>query len=414
MSPEQIAIEPKRRSSRLDKAILLIVQGVGPSREPYREEVTTGSISCHGCAYQMKHEVRPGDIVVLDSRRSEFPRRALVKSVKKLNAPNNPTYNVGVELEIAGNIWAIASPPSDWFPHQSGKLLEPATQGRELVARTQPQRALVRSEGAAAAPVLDKNEVAAALAPWFASLMTALRKQIQVSVCQIAAGTLANEKKRLLDEFRVQIQNEANTTIEQVIAASRDELARRGLKVLNEGAEALVIGTVERLQRNLEASRTEATERFVSRLRERVSPVMEEAKTSLQGLVASQAVFKEESVAIHRRVTSQLESDAKAKLLQTHDQLEKNSSSVVNGCNEKLRELSQTFEKIARDNTQSMIASATDDANKDLERRAAKISGDFTDQLEGNARNLLELIVKSIAEFPEKTPDAAPTASPGG
>jgi hypothetical protein len=413
VSSNQIANVQKRRSSRVDEAIMLVVQGVGASREPYREEVTTGSISCHGCAYQMRHEVRPGDIVVLDSGHPEFPRRARVKSIQKLNAPNNPTYNVGVELEIAGNIWGIASPPADWFPQQSGKLLEPATHGRELrlVARTESQRDPIRSVGATPVPTLNKNEVAAALAPWFSSLMAALRNQIQLSVSQIAAVTLANERKRLFDEFRVQIQNEATGTIERVIATSQDELARRGLKVLGEKAEAMVTGTVERLQRNLEASRTEATERFVLRLRERVAPVMEEAKAGLQGLVASQTVFKEESLAIYKRVTSQLESDANARLLQTHDQLEKNSTSIVNECNGKLLELSQTFQKIARDGTQTMIASVTDDANKNLEQRAAEISSHFTDQLEGNARNFLEFIVESIAEFPEKPPDADPTAS---
>src|SRR5262249_41703095 len=187
--------------------------------------------------------------------------------------------------------------------------------------------------------------------------------------------TLANERKRLLDEFRFQIQNEATGTIEHVIATSKDELARRGLKVLSEGAQALVknthgnlvgaierhmedaqhhldtlaTGTVERVERNLEASRTKSTERFVVRLREQVAPVMEEARADFQKLVASQAVFKEESQAIYQRVTDQLESDANARLLQTHDLLEKDSTFVVNECNEKMLELSQAFEKIARD-----------------------------------------------------------------
>jgi hypothetical protein len=413
VSSNQIANAAKRRSSRVDKAIMLVAQGVGASREPYREEVTTGSISCHGCAYQMKHEVRPGDIVVLDSKRSEFPRRARVRSIQKLNTPNHPMYNVGVELEIAGDIWAIASPPADWFPQQSGKPQEPAAPKRELqlIKRTEPQRALARSEAVAAVPVLNKNEVVTALAPWFSSLMTALRNQIQVTVFEIAATTLANERKRMFDEFRVQIQNEATGTIEQVIAASKDELARRGLKVLNDGAEAMVTGTIERLQRNLEAARTEATERFVSRLRERVTPVMEEAKADFQGLVVSQTAFKEESLAIHKRVTNQLESDANTRLLQTHDQLEKDSSAVVKASNERLFALSQTFEKVARENTQTMIDSATDDANKNLEQRAAEISSNFTNQLEGNARNFLEFVVESIAQFPEKTPEAAPTVS---
>jgi hypothetical protein len=419
VSPNQVANAPKRRSSRVDKAIMLVVQGVDASRQPYREEVMTGSISCHGCAYHMRHEVRPGDVVLLNSGQgakghSEFPRRARVKSIQKLNGLNNPTYNVGVELEIAGNIWGIASPPEDWFPQQSGKLLERANNGREFrpIARTEPQRALARTEGAAPVPILTKNEAAAALAPWFSALMTALSNQIQVSVSQMAASTLANERKRLLDEFRLQIQNEATGTIEHVITTSKDELARRGLKVLNEGAEAIMTGTVERLQRNLEASRTQATERFVSRLREQVAPVMEEAKADLQNLVASQTVFKEESQAIYKRVTTQLESDANARLLQTHDRLEKNSTSIVNECNEKLLQLSQTVEKTARDNAQTMITSATDDAKKNLEERAAEISSYFTDQLGGNVRNFLETIVESIAEFPKKAPEESPKKTP--
>jgi len=450
VSSNQVANAPKRRSSRISKAIMLAVQSVDPSRASYREEVTTGSISCHGCTYKMRYEPRPGDIVVLDTGsgstgHSGFPSRAWVKSIQRLNTPNDPTYNVGVEIEIAGNIWGISSPPADWFPRQSGNLAESATHGRELrlVARTEPQRALARTEAATPVTVLKKNEAAAVLSPWFANLMNGLSNQVQIAVSEIAAMTLANERKRLLDEFRFQIQNEATGTIEHVIATSKDELARRALKVLNEGAQAIVknsqgslvgaierhienaqqsmttqrnelnqyldtmaTGTVERVQRNLETSRTKATERFVLRLREQVAPVMEEARADLQKLVASQTVFKEESLAIYRQVTDQLESDANARLLQTQDQLEKNSTSVVNECNEKMLELSQAFEKIARDSAQNMIASATDEGNKNLGERAAEISSHFTDQLEGHVRSYLEFIGESIKEFPKKPPAA--------
>jgi len=450
VSSNPVANAPQRRSSRISKAIMLAVQSVDPSRAPYREEVTTGSISCHGCTYKVRHEPHPGDIVVLDTGsgstgHSGFPSRARVKSIQRLNTPNDPTYNVGVELEIAGNIWGISSPPADWFPRQSGNLVESASHGRELrlIARTEPQRALARTEAATPVPVLKTNEAAAVLSPWFANLMNNLSNQVQIAVSEIAAMTLANEKKRLLDEFRFQIQNEATGTIEHVIATSKDELARRALKVLNEGAQAIVknsqgslvgaierhienaqqnmmiqrnelnqyldtmaTGTVERVQRDLETSRTKATERFVLRLREQVAPVMEEARADLQKLVASQTVFKEESLAIYRQVTDQLESDANARLLQTQDQLEKNSTSVVNGCNEKMLELSQAFEKIARDSALNMIASATDKGNKNLEERAAEISSHFTNQLEGHVRSYLEFIGESIKEFPKKLPAA--------
>ena len=441
MSSTQVATATalKRRSTRIPKAIMLAVNSVDATHKPYREEVTTGSISCHGCTYKMRREPRSGDIVVLDTGlsstgQSGFPSRARVKSVQKLNGSSDPTYNVGVEFEVAGNIWGIPSPPADWFPRQSSTAVQSASQAREsrLAVRTEPQQALARSEAVTPVQALKKNEATAVLSPWFANLMNGLSNQVQIAVSEIAAMTLADERKRLLDEFRFQIQNEATGTIEHVIEASKEELARRGLKILNEGAQAVVkstqgnlaaaislhmenaqqnldtmaTGTLERVQRNLETARTNATERFVVRLREQVAPVMSEARADFQKLVQSQAVFKEESQAIYRRVTDQLENDANSRLLRTHDQLEKNSSSVVNQCNQKMLELSQAFEKIARDSAQNMIASATDQGNKNLEEKASEISGHFTDQLQGHVRSYLEFIGESIRDFSKKPPAA--------
>jgi hypothetical protein len=447
MSTNQVAYGQKRRSSRIEKAVPLAVQGVDAFRAPYREEVTTATISCHGCTYQMKHEVLPGEMVVLDigqlaKGNSECSSRARVKWIQKLNAAADPAYDVAVEFEIAGNIWGIPSPPEDWFPAQGSKAAEP-NPGRELrlVARAESQITQNRNGGATPGPVLKKGDAAASLSPWFSDLMGGLSNQIQVTVSEIAEVTLTNERNRFLDEFRVQLQNEAAGTIERVIANSKDELGRRALKALNDASEntvrtsherllaaieqdlenakqrmliqgnelnhradSLATCTIERLQRTLETSHTEAAARFVSRLRDQVAPVLSEARADLQKLVASQTVFKEESQAIYARVTNELESGANARLTQTHDELDKNSAAVLNECNEKLHELSRIFESTARDTIQILIASATGDAKKNLEARASEISTDFTGQLEGHIRNYLEFIGDSIAEFPKKTP----------
>ena len=118
---------------------------------------------------------------------------------------------------------------------------------------------------------------------------------------------------------------------------------------LNQRVDGMAARTVEELQRTLETTHTEAAARFVSRMREQVAPVLEEAKADLQKLVDSQTTFKEESQAIYARVTSELESGVNAKLMQTHDELDNSSAAVLTECNEKLLELSQTFENGARD-----------------------------------------------------------------
>ena len=448
MSLNQVSYAQKRRSSRINKPIPLAVQGVDAFRAPYREEVTTGTISCHGCNYQMKHEVLPGDLVVLDlgqggNGHSECLTKGRVKSIQKLASTSGHTYDVGVELEIAGNIWGIASPPEDWFPVQTAKLIEAANRGRELqlVTRAELQTVPARSEGSTPIPVLKKSPAVASLSPWFSDLMGGLSTQIQMTVSEIAAVTLASERKRLLDEFRAQLQREAGETMERVMAASKEEVARRTLKMLGEAAEATVrtnherlvgaiekdmenarqrmsvqenelsqradsmaTSTIERLQSTLESSRAEATDRFVTRLREQIAPVLEEANTDLQKLAASQTVFKEESEAIYTRAANQLESDTSARLRHAHDELDKHSATIANECNGKLVELSQTFEKTARESMQTMIASATDHADKNLQEKAAEISNYFMGQLEGHIRSYLEFIGESIAEFPKKPP----------
>jgi hypothetical protein len=448
VATNQVAQAQKRRSSRIEKAIPLAVQGVDASRAPFREEVTTLSISCHGCSYQMKHEVLPGAMLVLDmgqraNGHSEFPARARVKWIEKLHTYSDPAYGVAVEFESAGNIWGLPSPPEDWLSVRASKVAEPPNPKRELqlIAKAEPQTLATRNAVAAPVSPLKKSEAATLLSPWLSELMGGITNQIQVTVSEIAAVTLSNERKRLLDEFRAQIQNEATGTIERVIETSKEELARRGLKILNEAAEASVrtsherlhgaieqevesarqrmllhgnelneradgmaASTIEKLQRTLETSHTEVSARFVSRLREQVAPVLAEARADLQKLAASQGALKEESQAICARVTTELETGVQAKLLQTHAELGKSSAAVLTECNEKLLELSQTFETIARDSIQTLIASATDNAEKNLEERSAEISGNFTGHLEGQVRDYLEFIGESIAEFPKKTP----------
>jgi hypothetical protein len=348
-----------------------------------------------------------------------------------------------MEFESAGNIWGLASPPEDWPPVRANKSAEPPNPGRELrvITRTEPQSVPARSGGTTPVSLLKKSESAASLSPWISNLMAGISNQIQVTVSEIAAATLVSERNRLLDEFRAQIQSEAAGTIERVIETSKEELARRALKVLNEATEAtvrtsherltgaierdmenarqrmltqgnelheradsLATRTIEQLQLTLETSRTEATARFVSRLREQVAPVLEEARVELQKLEASQTGFKEESQAIYARVTRELECGVHAGLTQAHDELDKRSASALTECNEKLLALSQTFESGARQSIQTLIASATDDAKKNLEERAAAISSNFTGELEGHVRDYLEFVGDSIAEFPKKTP----------
>src|SRR6202011_5463493 len=145
-SSHQISHAQKRRSTRLDHAVPVAVQGVGAYREPYQDQVSTLSISCHGCTYNSKYEVIQGELVYLDVRStndgsSHGSSRARVKWVQNLGGKVG--FQVAVELEVAGNIWGIPSPPEDWFPTKAAGANDQAASGRELrvVARPEQQAA---------------------------------------------------------------------------------------------------------------------------------------------------------------------------------------------------------------------------------------------------------------------------------
>jgi hypothetical protein len=154
----------------------------------------------------------------------------------------------------------------------------------------------------------------------------------------------------------------------------------------------------------MEATRSEAVERFVSRLREQVAPTLAEAKDALQALADSGAALKKESQAIRAGLETQLETATTASLVLVQDQLDQNASAVAAKTHETLLKLSENFESTAREHVQSLLVSMGTNVTKALEERTAEISREFSAGLEGYTRNYLEFISKAIAEIPKNPP----------
>ena len=419
MASSPVAYPQKRRSSRIQMAIPVSVEGLDASNEPFREKATTGRVSAHGCSYRIKHEVLPGEIVILGIGQPEegdaaFLSKARVKSIQRLAAGQEPAYDVGVELEIAGNIWGIATPPEDWVPGREDKASEPSNAGRELRVVSRAESQIVPTQSATSQVSLSKkSEAIGGLVPSFSALLAGLGDQIQANLSETATSILYSEKNRMFEALCVQLQEEAGRAVERVITASKEELARRVLGELVEAQEATTRVNHERWIKTIEQDigdarqrmliqGNEVSQRIVTRLRDQVTPLLEDAKAELQQLVVSQHAFKEDSQAIYTRVAEALENNVNASLSRAHEELNKNSATVMNGCNEKLVGLSQAFEKATRDRLPSLVASATDDAKKILEERTAEMTNNFTAQLESHIRSYLEFIGDSIAEIPKK------------
>lgn len=445
----QVAYAQKRRSTRIEQAVPIHVQGVGALREPYQEQVATVSISCHGCTYLSKHEVIQGELVYLDVKLPNngapgCSNRAIVKWAQKTGAKEK-AFQIAVELEIAGNIWGVPIPPPDWFPPQLPQAADPALAGRELkVVPRKDLQALTAAEPAlgrvAARPA--RSDASAQGIPPIAQLMVGLGEQIQTMAAEAAASALVKEKTRLLEEFRGQLRDDALKAIQAAIAASKDVIVRQAMKELSEAheaglrnshaawrkqleqdmesvrqhmliqgteasqrIEAVAIGTIERVQTKMEATRTEAVERFVSRIRDQVVPMLAEAKDSLQKLEGAESALRKESQEIFAELESQLALSTNASLAKAQEDLERNTAALVAQTNESLANLRQSVEKTAHDSANALLASLGTQVTKDLQDKTAEASREFSNGIETYTRNYLESISKSIAEIPQKLPN---------
>ena len=126
----------KRRSTRIIKSIPITVVGDDALGQPFRESTNTVMINCYGCKYQSVHYVPKSTTVTVDVHRShrQLPPRTIRGKVIWVQRPRSyqDVYHIGVEFEVAGNVWSLAAPPSDWFPFPGDD--EEAAQAAALAA----------------------------------------------------------------------------------------------------------------------------------------------------------------------------------------------------------------------------------------------------------------------------------------
>ena len=447
MSSHQLAYAHKRRSTRIAQAVPLLVQGVGAMREPYQEQVSTLSISCHGCSYQSKHEVIQGETVFLDIKlpndgTAGCSSKARVKWAQKLGGKDR-AFQIAVELEIAGNVWGVAAPPEDWFPAKIPEAVEASATGRELKVVGRKEQSMVASPdaGSRQLPLPERKESAKALIGPLAQLMMGLGEQMQAMAAEAAAGALVKEKSRLLEEFRAQLREEAVKTVQSAVLASKEAIVRQAMKELTEAHEAgarssytqwmkkvqqdmesarqhlmnqgkevsqrmdgMAASAIERVQRNIETSRTEAVDRFISRLRDQVVPLLSEAKDSLQKLQGAELALKKESDAIFAGLENQLAYSTNEILAKSQEELEMSSAAIATRANETLLKLMQNFENAAREHAKGLLTSVGGQMTKTMQDKGEEASREFSTGLEAYTRSYLELIGKSIAEIPQTIP----------
>ncbi len=349
LRPEQEA--QKRRTTRIVQAVPLTVTGVDALGRPFQERTSTLIINCHGARYQSKHYVLKNMWVTLEVPHNEPGRepRTVRGRVTWIQRPRTvrELFQIGVELEVSGNVWGIAFPPGDWFPFPDGgaeqKLEIPAPSEAQQPASQQPVSQVSASPSPVSQmpisqpPISQPYEAAmASSAPevsededWSTPQITPpahmpgpepTEAEDNVRVLPRPAGDgdsslqMARQVARLVAEAKLQIQNSVRESATQAVAAETRPLLAALQTQLSDAAQKSVAAAVaahieksqQETQRLMEKEREAGMAAMLEKLSAELDMRLSQARLQIDNSLAE--VEGSRRVAFEQQVQTQLQS----------------------------------------------------------------------------------------------------------
>src|SRR5437660_326104 len=227
----------KRRTTRIVQAVPLTVAGVDPLGRPFQERTSTLIINCHGCRYQSKHYVLKNMWVTLEIPHPEPGRepRSVRARVSWIQRPRTvrELFQVGVELEVPGNVWGIAFPPEDWFPFPEVPISEIPPPAAELPAEAETAKeewvlpaAPPPEDNVRVLPGPGTADASLNLGRQVARLVAEAKQQVQSAAREATATAVAAETRPLLAALQDQMKEAAEKAVEAAAAAYTKQAVR--------------------------------------------------------------------------------------------------------------------------------------------------------------------------------------------
>ena len=289
LHPDQEA--QKRRTTRIVQAVPLTVTGVDALGRPFQERTSTLIINCHGARYQSKHYVLKNMWVTLEVPHSEpgHPARTVRGRVTWIQRPRTvrELFQVGVELEVSGNVWGIAFPPGDWFPFpESGSAPDMVTappseaMGRpdsededwstpeELAAAHTPRPEPVEDNVRVLPLPAGGGDTSQQLSLQVARLVTEARQQILSTARESANEAVAAETRMLMADLHAQLTDAAKKSAAAAIAAQAEEIKQEAIRQRQSERESVLAALREEMARELSQQISEARQQMDAQLAE--------------------------------------------------------------------------------------------------------------------------------------------------
>jgi hypothetical protein len=290
----------KRRSTRIVQAVPITVTGVDALGQPFKERTTTTAVNCHGCKYQSKHYVPKNAMVTLDVPRPEpsVPPRQVTGRVIWVQRPRTvrELFQIGLEFEIAGNVWGIAFPPDDWFPVPEEQLAESA--GVQAIERTSsPVQSAVEALNKATEGVVAKEPATTGMAPSAAQspsagapALTSTPPEVPAkdqSKIHVVPPPAPQEAQAVLERHVAKLVTNAKEALDKSLrheaqAAINDEMTivRQQLDVqLHDAVEKAIRVSMERVSES-------AAQKVVRDATDRTNAIVEEARKTSEASAA--------------------------------------------------------------------------------------------------------------------------------
>lgn len=446
-----------RRSTRLNRTIPLTVVGLDCYQAPYREQVSTVSLNCHGCRYSSKHEVLATSWVILelnDDNKNGQPIsiRGKVKWVKRPVDSGEDLFQTGIEFDDPHNVWGIESPPSDWLPFSGPRKVETDTSKAKPFAlpKPEPPALAAKEQKPVKSSISRESKSAVALSSSESrtgQLMGELQRQMEKTLSEAASVVVQERASSALDEIRAELREDAKHIFGEAAAAQAKPWIEQSLRQLTQGGQecvralhsqwtkkidadlqqalarievrqreleelsnSLATNTLERVQEVLEASRKHAVDRIVSRLKEQMAPQVDLAKKAaadlaqlreqMENLVADSV--EKFSTRIEEACTGfekQFGLILRERLDAARDEFLKANNQTATLALKNLRESSKQQEAEAQARLEAALEKVAESSLVSFKQKVAETSREFAGELAGRSQSHLEYVGGAISEL---------------
>jgi len=236
-----------RRSSRIERPVPLLILGTNRRGETFQEKTSAVSVNLHGCRYPSRHDYAPESWVTLQVTGTDGGNSPVVRArVRSVLSPQTPREfcQVGVELEIPGNVWGIPAQPEDWQ-----RILVASNSGARAAAAVtpaleDPSTPLSSFLGKQSAPPERRSEVTVFPGPPSAAAPAAEVAPAKEPEATKAARVVIT-LERLLQALGGRIQLAADKAVQTSLSTQLDEAVKIALAKIEDGWGANVRQTEE-------------------------------------------------------------------------------------------------------------------------------------------------------------------------